>query len=58
MDETGTVQWRARLPENTGPDSFVAVAFADGVLIATTWSGYRVELDPVSGKHLRTAFVK
>ena len=58
VDGTGTIRWRAHLPENTGPDCFVAVAFDDGLLIATTWSGFRVELDPVSGQHRRTAFVK
>ncbi|WP_146032560.1 hypothetical protein [Sphingobium sp. SA916] len=58
VDETGVERWRASLPENSGPDCFVAISVEEGQLVATTWSGQRIEIDSISGKHRRTVFVK
>lgn len=54
----GGVIWRAELPENTGPDCFVNVQLKDVSLVATTWTGHAVILDPESGQHVRSVFVK
>lgn len=58
VDKAGKLRWRARLPDNSGSDCFVGVGFEGGVLFATTWSGYRIELQSSGGEHLQSKFVK
>jgi len=58
IDGDGAIRWRARLPENSGPDCFVAIGRMGDMLVATTWTGYRVELNPDNGEHMRMTFVK
>jgi hypothetical protein len=54
----GNAIWHAHLPENSGPDCFVAVREEDGLLVGTTWSGRSVTLDPDTGEEVRSTFVK
>lgn len=60
VDSGGKVVWRGELPERSGPtDSFVSLELdLDGTVVAGTWSGYRVTLDPVTGRRLREDFTK
>ena len=54
----GDVLWRAALPGNTGPDCFVSVRSDGALLMANTWSGFAIWLDPASGRQVRSVFVK
>jgi hypothetical protein len=56
---SGEVQWRAQLPPGNATDSFVSVVTdADGAVIASTWSGYRVRISPTTGLIEESHFVK
>jgi len=56
---TGDIRWRAELPDVIGADAFVSMAFADdGSIVSGTWSGYRVRIDPASGRLLEQTFTK
>jgi hypothetical protein len=56
---SGEVAWRGELPEVGGTDAFVALDIGmDGVILAATWMGYRVRLDPVTGRLLGQEFTK
>jgi hypothetical protein len=50
------LKWVADLP--TSPDAFVDMRFDGSVLVARSWSGYKVRLDPSSGRKLAQEFVK
>lgn len=54
----GAMIWRAQLPENSGPDCFVAMRNEDGLIVGTTWSGRVLMLDPDTGEKIRSTFVK
>jgi outer membrane protein assembly factor BamB len=56
VDSSGTVVWKADLPEK--PDVFVKIAIAGGVLRAWTWSCWMLKLEPQSGKVIEKQFVK
>lgn len=57
IDRAGRVVWKAKLPKSN--DAFVSFQMeADGLLHANTWSGYRVTLDPLTGKLQQQKFVK
>lgn len=59
VDDEGSVRWRADLPSSTGGESYVSAEIStSGGLSASSWSGYRVELDPHSGRILSTDWVK
>ncbi len=58
VDSQGSMRWRAQLPKGSGADCFVAIRADGGELTATTWSGWRIEVEPSTGRHLRAAFVK
>jgi hypothetical protein len=53
----GSVLWWADLP-TTGEDSYVALTQVGQHIFATSWSGYRATIDPVTGKIARSEFVK
>jgi hypothetical protein len=53
----GSLLWTAS-PGELGPDEFVAVHFDGTMLVANTWSGFALWLDPMSGQEVRRAFIK
>lgn len=53
----GSLIWAAS-PGDFGPDEFVAIRLDGDMLVANTWSGFAIWLDPVSGKEIRRAFTK
>ena len=53
----GTMLWSAS-PGQFGPDAFVRICIDDDELTANTWSGYRLWLDPGSGREVRRDFTK
>lgn len=56
---SGEVAWRGELPETGPADAFVGLDIGiDGVVMAVTWSGYRVRLHPVTGRILGQEFTK
>jgi len=56
---TGSVIWRGELPDTSATDSFVSLELdVEGDVIAGTWSGYRVRLDPDTGRCLDKEFTK
>lgn len=53
------IVWRGELPETDPTDVFVSLATdAEGAVLASTWSGYRVRLDPDTGRLLSQVFIK
>lgn len=57
-DWQGNHIWTAELPgESDGTDKYVQVEIKN-VLIATTFSGFKVQLDPSNGKIVNSNFVK
>jgi hypothetical protein len=52
----GTITWRAEPAPGFGP--YVRAAFEDGVLVAWSWSGYNLRIDPKSGAISGSSFVK
>jgi hypothetical protein len=52
----GHPRWFAELP--TSPDVFLAVRPEGDDLAANTWSGFKVRIDPGSGRCLEQEFVK
>lgn len=49
LEPDGSVRWRASLPEGLVGDCFNGLE-VDGVgVLASTWSGLRMRLDPVTG---------
>ena len=56
IDQIGAIVWKARLSSN--PDVFLDVEMTSGGLLASTWSGYKILLDPSTGRALKRTFVK
>ena len=54
----GNVRWVAELPTTDTADCFTGVKRDGVLLLANTWSGYAVWIDPVTGKTLRCQFTK
>ncbi len=54
-----TIRWRAELPAAGGSDAFVSIEVGqDGLIGASTWSGYRVLVSPDTGAILHQEFTK
>ena len=56
IDQSGEPVWTAKLPSN--PDSFLDIALCSEGMSATTWSGFKILLDPNTGKEMKRHFVK
>ena len=54
----GSLRWRAALPQNSGSDCFVGIAFDDGQLRANTMSCFAIWLDLQTGRAVKTVFTK
>ena len=53
------VSWRAELPMTGESDAFVSIELAeDGLIAASTWSGYRVLISPDTGALVGQEFTK
>ncbi len=53
------VSWRAPLPTTGESDAYVSIELAeDGLIAASTWSGYRVLISPDTGALVRQDFTK
>jgi hypothetical protein len=53
----GSLLWTAS-PGEFGPDEFIGLRFDGAMLVANTWSGFSVWLDPESGSESRRVFTK
>ena len=53
----GVVVWRAELPDR-GADAYVGVRWMGEHLVAGSWSGFEVRLDPGTGRILEQTFTK
>ena len=53
----GSLLWTAS-PGEFGPDEFVAMRLDGDMLVANTWSGFALWLDPISGREVRRVFTK
>lgn len=53
----GAIVWTAT-PGNVGPDAFVSVRLDGTHLVANTWSGFALWLDPQSGHEIGRSFTK
>ncbi len=59
ISSAAEIMWRGELPEAEPTDAFVSLQIdVDGAVLASTWSGYRVRLDPASGQLLSEVFTK
>jgi hypothetical protein len=56
IDQSERLIWKAKL--SSIPDVFVDVDLISEGVVANTWSGSRVVLDPHTGRELKRAFVK
>jgi hypothetical protein len=56
VKSSGHVEWRAQLPDSH--DAFVDVLFVGEAIEGRTWNGYRVEIDPATGKSKKIGFTK
>lgn len=56
VDRDGNPKWIAELPG--APDAFMDIRLEEGRLVAGTWSGFNVQIDPHSGRQLAQVFVK
>lgn len=55
----GGIRWRGELPQGNATDSFIDFDIeSNGVVVASTWSGYRVRLDPDDGQIIEQEFTK
>ena len=54
----GSLRWKAALPENSGNDCFVEIAFDNGQLRTNTMSCFALWLDPSTGSAVKTVFTK
>jgi hypothetical protein len=54
----GSVEWRAALPTTAGSDAYVRVSWDEGRLLANSWSGYQVVVDPDTGRITSSTFTK
>ena len=53
------VFWRAELPTTGESDAFVSIELAEnGLIAASTWSGYRVVISPDTGASISQEFTK
>jgi hypothetical protein len=58
FNSDGSVRWRAALPTDTGPDSFVNAAIDENSIRANSWSGWAIWFDPATGTANKSEFVK
>jgi outer membrane protein assembly factor BamB len=60
LDSEGSVVWRAPLLDSSPyPKEYANVSIrSDGLLIAHTWGGLQVTIDPVTGQVTSVVFVK
>ena len=59
VDGSGLVLWRADPPDASAGDSWVSIDdTGDGNLMANSWSGWRVRIDPETGLVTSKQFVK
>lgn len=53
------ISWRAELPTAGEPDAYVSIEFTeDGLIAASTWSGYRVFISTDTGVVIGQEFTK
>jgi hypothetical protein len=58
VDCDGQVIWRARLPTTSSAEAYVSLELIGDRLVANTWSGQRVTLDPTTGQVQDSRFTK
>jgi hypothetical protein len=54
----GLVTWRAPLPDTAGNDAYVEFRWDGDDLLANTWSGYLIRIDPMTGSLKDRVYVK
>ncbi|WP_156044176.1 hypothetical protein [Cellulomonas sp. HZM] len=51
ISNAGAILWRGQLPRDEASDAFVSLEMGtDSRVLANTWSGYRLRLNPRSGR--------
>jgi hypothetical protein len=58
FNSDASLRWRAALPTDTGPDSFVSLAIEENSIRANSWSGWAIWFDRVTGVAKTSEFVK
>ena len=58
LNADGSLRWRAALPANTLPDSFVDAVLEGDRARANTWSGWVIWFDCTTGAVRETSFTK
>jgi hypothetical protein len=58
LNADGSLRWRAALPVNTLPDSFVDVILEDDCVRASAWSGWIIWFDCATGRAQKSLFAK
>lgn len=53
----GSIRWRAQLPD-IGADAYISIRLTEHELMASSWSGFRVVLDPETGSICSQEFTK
>ena len=56
LAEDGRIKWHAEFPQSS--DSYVDIVLSGEKLLANSWSGYLVQIDPKNGKLLNKTFTK
>jgi len=59
FDQQGNEIWRVDArPDGIGNDVWVSAQIRNGTLEGTTWNGFCIELEPATGKKIKSTFVK
>ena len=58
VDSRGAIVWRADLPGDEVADAYLEMELEPQHVKATSWSGYRVAVDPSTGRVVKREFVK
>jgi outer membrane protein assembly factor BamB len=58
FDPAGHVRWKAELPTSDPTDCFIEVRVEKDLVLANSFSGYLIKIDPATGRTLQTQFAK
>ena len=58
FDPAGQVRWKAEFPTSDPTDCFIEVRVEKDLVLANSFSGYLIKIDPATGRTLQTQFTK